>query len=259
MGGALLRGVLASGVPQSSVWAVDKSEKTAQALAAELGIETGTSPAGFAAAADVVILGVKPAQVDQALRDLVAARLRPTAIVISVAAGVTIARIEEHLAGPNPVIRAMPNTPALVGLGMTAIAAGSHASGDDLALAQQLFSAVGKCVTVEEKQINAVTAISGSGPAYVYTIIEALADAGVSVGLPRDVAMTLVTQTVLGAATMVEQSGRHPAALRNDVTTPAGCTIAALLVMEDGKIRSVLARAVEAARQVLVEAEATSK
>ena len=258
MGGALLRGVLASGVPQSRVSAATKSDTSARAIAAELGIATGTNYRAFAGSTDIVILAVKPAQVEPALRELVASGLRSDALVISVAAGVSIKRIEAQLPATNPVIRAMPNTPCIVGLGMTAISGGTHATAEHLAIAQRLFSAVGKCITIEERQLNAVTAISGSGPAYIYLIIEALADAGVRVGLPRDVAMTLVTQTVLGSAAMVEQSDRHPAALRDDVTTPAGCTIGALLVLEDGKIRSVLARAVEEARHVLVASEAAN-
>jgi pyrroline-5-carboxylate reductase len=256
MGGALLRGVLASGVPLDAVWAATKSEASARAVAGEFGVATHTTYAQAAATSDVVVLAVKPAQIEAALRDLVRAGLRPDALVISVAAGVSIERIEAQLAAPNPVVRAMPNTPSFVGRGMTAIAAGSHASPEHLALVERLFGAVGLCITIEERLLNAVTAISGSGPAYVYLIIEALADAGVRVGLPRDVALKLVAQTVLGAAVMVQESDRHPAALRDDVTTPAGCTIGALLVLEDGKIRSVLARAVEEARNVL---EGTSR
>lgn len=256
MGGALLRGVLASGVPLSAVWAATKSDASARLVADEFGVATHTSYGELTAASDIVLLAVKPAQLEAALRDLVRAGLRPDALVISIAAGVSIERIEAQLDERTPVVRAMPNTPSFVGQGMTAIAAGSHATKEHLAIVERLFGAVGVCITIEERLLNAVTAISGSGPAYVYLIIEALADAGVRVGLPRDVAMQLVTQTVLGAAVMVQQSDRHPAALRDDVTTPAGCTIGALLVLEDGKIRSVLARAVEEARNVL---EGTSR
>ncbi|MGD0472531.1 MAG: pyrroline-5-carboxylate reductase [Candidatus Velthaea sp.] len=259
MGGALLRGILASGVAPDAVWAATKSEASARAVADELGVATCTSYAAFAGSSDVVILAVKPKQIDPALRELIAGGLRSGALVISVAAGVSTAHIEAQLGGANPVVRAMPNTPCFVGRGMTAIAGGSRATNEHLAIAERLFGAVGRCIRIDEAQLNAVTAISGSGPAYIYLVIEALADAGVNVGLPRDVAMTLVTQTVLGAATMVQQSDRHPAALRDDVTTPAGCTIGALLVLEDGKIRSVLARAVEEARNVLVQLEAAKK
>jgi len=251
MGGALVRGVLASGVALDAVWAATKSAASARAIANEFGVSAYTTYSELTPASDIVLLAVKPAQVEGALRELVRAGLRSDTLVISVAAGISIERIEAQLPQANPVVRAMPNTPAFVGRGMTAIAGGTHATKDHLAIAERLFGAVGMCLTIEERLLNAVTAISGSGPAYVYLIIEALADAGVRVGLPRDVAMTLVTQTVLGAAVMVQESDRHPAALRDDVTTPAGCTIGALLVLEDGKIRSVLARAVEEARNVL--------
>jgi pyrroline-5-carboxylate reductase len=144
-------------------------------------------------------------------------------------------------------VRAMPNTPAIVGEGMTVVCAGSSASKAHLDRAERIFEGVGKCLTMDEVHFNAVTALSGSGPGYQFLIMEALADAGVRVGLPRQLALTLVAQTALGAARMVLDSGRHPAALRDDVTTPAGCTIAGLLMLEDGRIRSVLARAVEEA------------
>jgi len=256
MGGALLRGVLGSGVALDAVWAATKSDASARTVASEFGIATHTTYAELTSSSDVLLLAVKPAQLETALRELSAAGLRADTLIISVAAGVSIERIEKALGGSNPVIRAMPNTPSFVGQGMTAIAGGSLATKEHLAIAERLFGAVGLCITIEERLLNAVTAISGSGPAYVYLIIEALADAGVRVGLPRDVAMTLVAQTVLGAAVMVQESDRHPAALRDDVTTPAGCTIGALLVLEDGKIRSVLARAVDEARNVL---EGTSR
>ena len=251
MGGALLRGVLGSGVARDTVWVATKSDASARVVASEFGIAVHTTYAELTPASDVLLLAVKPAQLEATLRELVKAGLRADALVISVAAGVTIERIEAALGKKNPVVRAMPNTPSFVGSGMTAIAAGTHATKGHLATAERLFEAVGLCITIEERLLNAVTAISGSGPAYVYLIIEALADAGVRVGLPRDVAMKLVTQTVLGAAVMVAESDRNPAALRDDVTTPGGCTSAALLVLEEGKIRSVLARAVEEARNVL--------
>ncbi len=144
----------------------------------------------------------------------------------------------------------MPNVPALVSEGMTVIARGRHVTKDQIAEATDIFKSVGRCIELGEHHLNAVTAISGCGPAYVFLIIEALADAGVSVGLPRDVARELVAQTVLGASKMVQDSERHPAAMRDDVTTPAGCTIGALLVLEDGKIRSVLARAIAEATRI---------
>jgi pyrroline-5-carboxylate reductase len=171
-------------------------------------------------------------------------------LIISIVAGTSIEFMEKRLGIENPVIRAMTNTPCVVGQGMTAICAGTHTKPAHLKIAQKIFQSVGLCLELDEYHFNAVTGLCGSGPAYLYLIMEALADGGVRVGLPRDVALQMVSQTVLGAASMVQQTGRHPAALRDDVTTPAGCTIGALLVMEDGKIRSVLARAVEEATSI---------
>jgi pyrroline-5-carboxylate reductase len=251
MGGAILRGLLASGVSPAQLWATTKTDASAREVEGELAVNTQTSPAALAASADIVLLGVKPAQIEAVADELKSAGLRTDALVISVAAGVTTARIEARFGRPQPVVRAMPNTPALVGQGMTALAAGAHADAEHLAVATRLFSAVGRCITVEERYLDAVTAISGSGPAYIYLVIEALADAGVRIGLPRETAMTLVTQTVLGAATMVQSTNRHPAELRGDVTTPAGCTIAALMKLEEGSVRATFAQAVEAAFGVL--------
>jgi len=251
MGRALLRGILLAGSPTGNVWAATRSSESARAVAEEFGVRTTVDYGDFLPETDVVLLAVKPMQMDAVIAVLRERGLRSDALVISVVAGTTIASIEKRLDRAQSIVRAMPNTPAFVGAGMTAIAAGSSATGAHVALAQSIFAAVGRCVTLDERHLNAVTAISGSGPAYIYLIIEALADAGVRVGLPRETALTLVTQTVLGAAAMVQQSERHPAALKDDVTTPAGCTIGALLVLEDGKIRSTLARAVEEAYGIL--------
>jgi pyrroline-5-carboxylate reductase len=251
MGRALLRGFLAGGVPPERLWAATHSGGSAAEVEAELGVTTRVDYATFVAQSDAIVIAVKPQQVASVTAALRAAGLRPNTLVISVAAGVKLARLEAELGAAQPVVRVMSNTPCFVREGMTAIAPGTHASAEDLALAERLFLAVGKCLVLEERHFDAVTAISGSGPAYIYLIIEALTDAGVRVGLPRDVALTLVTQTVSGAAKMVASSDRHPASLRDDVTTPAGCTIGALLVLEDGKIRSVLAQAVEEATRVL--------
>jgi pyrroline-5-carboxylate reductase len=251
MGRALLRGLLAGGVPPGQLWAATHSAGSAAAVEAELGVTTSVDYAAHVATSDAIVIAVKPQQVSRVLAVLRTAGLRPTTLVISAAAGVSIERLEAALDPQQPVVRVMSNTPCFVREGMTAIAPGTHARAGDLELTEQLFSAVGRCLVLDERYFDAVTAISGSGPAYIYLIIEALTDAGVRVGLPRDVALALVTQTVIGAAKMVEISDRHPAALRDDVTTPAGCTIGALLVLEDGKIRSVLAQAVEEATRVL--------
>jgi pyrroline-5-carboxylate reductase len=198
----------------------------------------------------LILICVKPKQAARVTAMLKESGLRPGTLLISIMAGATIAQLESALGTENPWIRAMPNTPCIVREGITVICAGTHASPDHMARAQMIFEAVGQCLPVEESYFNAITALSGSGPAYQYLIMEAFADAGVRVGLPRQLALTLVAQTAVGAAKMVQSTGRHPAALRDDVTTPAGCTIGGLLMLEDGKIRSVLARAIEEATRI---------
>ena len=248
MGQTLLRGLLASGlIPPARLWAGDKNALTCEAASKDLGISVKTEFHPCVPAADLILVCVKPLDAAAVMTALTASGLHKDTLVISILAGVSTDKLESLLATENPVVRAMPNTPAVVGEGMTVICGGRNASGRDLARARQVFEAVGKCLPVEETHFNAITALSASGPAYQYLIMEALADAGVRVGLPRQLALTLVAQTALGAAKMVLSSGRHPAALRDDVTTPAGCTIAGLLILEDGRVRSVLARAVEEA------------
>jgi pyrroline-5-carboxylate reductase len=200
--------------------------------------------------ADLILLCVKPNDAPVVLATLRNAGLRRETLLISILAGVGTDRLESLLGTENPLVRAMPNTPAVVGEGMTVICPGRYAAKTDLQRAQTIFEAVGRCLPVDEVHFNAVTALSGSGPGYNFLIMEALADAGVRVGLPRELALTLVAQTALGAARMVLSTGRHPASLRDDVTTPAGCTIGGLLMLEDGRIRSVLARAVEEATRI---------
>lgn len=250
MGTTLIRGLLDAGlVTRRQVWAAAKTEITCQEVAESLDIETAVDYEPFLADAGIVVVCVKPAQIAKVTERLKG--VREDALLVSILAGVTTMRLEGLLATENPWIRAMPNTPCVVGEGMTTVCGGHTATSDHLETARRLFSAVGRCAVVEESYFNAITAISGSGPAYVYLIIEALADAGVRVGLPRDLALELVAQTMLGATKMVQETGRHPAALRDDVTTPAGCTIGGLLMLEDGKIRSVLARAVEEATRIV--------
>jgi len=251
MGRALVQGILSRGVlPPEQVWAADKIEASCERMRADFKIQAATQYKDFLPDTDILLLCVKPRGLKSAVDKLKANGLRPHTMIISILAGVSIAQIEEALGTQNPVIRAMTNTPCIVGEGMTCICAGTHATGEQLALTDAIFHSVGKCMTLEETHFDAVTGLSGSGPAYLYLIMEALADGGVRVGLPRHAALEIVAQTVLGAAKMVKETGRHPAALRDDVTTPAGCTIGALLVMEDGKIRSVLARAVEEAAKI---------
>ncbi len=248
MGQTLMKGLLASGlVPRERLWAGDKHAGACETAAKTLEIPVETDFHARVPTADLILVCVKPADAAAVLSTLRNDALRRETLLISILAGTSTERIESLLGTENPVVRAMPNTPAIVGEGMTVVCAGKTANPVHLARARHIFEAVGRCVPVDEVHFDAITALSGSGPAYQYLIMEALADAGVRVGLPRQLALTLVSQTVLGAAKMVLATGRHPAALRDDVTTPAGCTIAGLLMLEDGRIRSVLARAVEEA------------
>lgn len=195
---------------------------------------------------EVVILAVKPQQ-SAGVLDLLEQVISVEKLVISIMAGIQSSKIEENLAPGCRVVRAMPNTPALIGAGATAVCAGRKASAADLDLVRQIFALVGTAVCVEEKQMDAVTALSASGPAYVFTFIEALSDAGVNNGLPRDVAAQLAVQTVLGSAKMVIETCEHPALLKERVTSPGGTTIAGLHALENGSFRGVIMDAVSAA------------
>jgi pyrroline-5-carboxylate reductase len=251
MGQTLLRGLLSGKlIAHDRVWAGDKNPATCAAASEALGIAVESDFQARVPAADLILLCVKPNDAPLVLATLRNAGLRRETLLISILAGVGTDRLELLLGAENPVVRAMPNTPAVVGEGMTVICGGRYATQTDLHRAQAIFEAVGRCVQVDEVHFNAVTALSGSGPGYYFLIMEALADAGVRVGLPRQLALTLVAQTALGSARMVLTTGRHPASLRDDVTTPAGCTIGGLLMLEDGSIRSVLARAVEEATKI---------
>lgn len=251
MGQTLIRGLVASGlIGADRIWAGDKNGATCESVSQELGIPVDSAYESRVSGSDLILICVKPADAPVVMNTLRNAGLRRETLLISILAGVSTDRLESLLGTENPVVRAMPNTPCVVGEGMTVICRGRYASKGDLDRARRIFEAVGKCIPLDEIHFNAVTALSGSGPAYQFLIMEALADAGVRVGLPRQLALTLVAQTALGAARMVLASGRHPAALRDDVTTPAGCTIGGLLMLEDGRIRSVLARAVEEATKI---------
>ena len=252
MGRTLMQGLLESGtVSKSQVWACAKTQATCDKVSGELNIPVEVAYQARVPESGLILVCVKPSQAAKVLHELKGAGIRGDTLLISIMAGMSTAHLESLLGTENPWVRAMPNTPCIVREGMSVICAGKHATADHLARAQRVFQAVGQCTPTDEAYFDAITALSGSGPAYLYLIMEALADAGVRVGLPRQLALTLVAQTVLGAARMVQHSGRHPAALRDDVTTPAGCTIGGLLMLEDGKIRSVLARAVEEATKIV--------
>ena len=193
--------------------------------------------------ADIVLLCVKPKVVAEVLQEI-APELQEKTLVISVAASVPTSYIEQHLGAKIPVVRVMPNTPSTVGCGMTGICRGAHAGAEHLEIARTMFDAVGRTVVVDEKNMDAVTGLSASGPAFAYIILESLAEAGVKVGLPRDVATLLAAQTMKGAASVVLETGDHPALLKDAVTTPAGCTIDGILELEEGKLRVTLIKAV---------------
>lgn len=251
LGRALAEGLLRAQVlePDQLRASVRRPEQ-AEVLARELGIQVSADSPGAARGADVLLVCTKPKGVAGLLADLArAGALEHRPLIVSACAGITTARIEGLVPAGLRVVRAMPNTPCLVGEGMTVLSAGVAASEQDLALARELFTPLGRVLELDEEHLDAVTGLSGSGPAFVYVILEALSEGGVMMGLPRAVATELAAQTVRGAATLVLETGQHPAALKDDVLTPAGCTIAGLLVMEDGGIRSTLARGVqEAAR-----------
>ncbi|MDQ2798593.1 MAG: pyrroline-5-carboxylate reductase [Armatimonadota bacterium] len=251
MGGALTRGLVSSGaMPASGIRLFDTDGAKAEALASELGHGALTMNSAQAAVtdADLILVAVKPQIVSAALTEA-APLVSPSQLVISIAAGFPIAKMEALLPDGIPVIRAMPNTPCLVGKGATALSRGTHATEAHLALAQSLFAAVGLSVEVPERLLDAVTGLSGSGPAYVYLFIEALTDGGVKEGLPRDTARLLAAQTVLGAAQMVTESDLHPAQLKDNVTTPGGTTITGLHVLERAGLRAALMDAVHAAAE----------
>jgi pyrroline-5-carboxylate reductase len=244
LGGILLRAYLKQGLfsPKRVSATVKHSEK-ASALAKELDVSVTTENRKAVQGADIVLLGVKPQVVGDVLREI-GPELSEKTLVISVAASVPTSYIEQRLGEKVPVVRAMPNTPAAVGCGMTGICRGAHAGPEHLEMARAMFNAVGRAVVVDEKNMDAVTGLSASGPAFAYIILESLAEAGVKVGLPRDVATLLAAQTMKGAASVVLETGDHPALLKDAVTTPAGCTIDGIMELEEGKLRVTLIKAV---------------
>lgn len=247
MAAALVKGLLHSEVlPPTNVTVSDvKTERLAQ-LKEEHGIRTTSDNLELVRTCDVIVLSVKPQVIDKVL-SAIGDAVRPEQLVVSVAAGVPVSAIESRLPAGTRVVRTMPNTPATVDAGATAIAAGTHATEADLAIARALFTAVGRVVTLEESLLDAVTGLSGSGPAYVMLMIEALADGGVKVGLHRDTALLLAAQTVYGSAKLLLETGEHPGRLKDMVTSPGGTAIAGLHTLESGGLRRTLIDAVEVA------------
>jgi pyrroline-5-carboxylate reductase len=223
-------------------------ETRAHELSHKLGVTVTTDNVAAVDGADVILICVKP-QVVQEVAEQIADKVTALQLVISVAASVHTSQIESALGAGVPVIRAMPNTPCVLGQGMTALCKGQYANPEHVGAAIALFNVVGRTVVVDEKHMDAVTGLSASGPAYIYIILESLAEAGVKVGLPRDIATLLAAQTTLGAATVVLETGDHPALLKDAVTTPAGCTIDGIMELEEGKLRVTLIKAVVKAAQ----------
>lgn len=249
LGGILLRSFLERGLTRPElVRATVLHDSRAEARRREFQVDVGTDNVWAAQWADVILLCVKPAGVLPVVQSI-APVLNANQLIISVAASVTTQYIEQGLGKEIPVIRAMPNTPCSVGCGMTAICRGTHAHEQHLSLTRHLFDAVGKTVVIDESHFDAVTGLSASGPAFIYIILESLAEAGVKVGLPRDVATLLAAQTAQGAARVVLETGSHPALLKDAVTTPAGCTIDGIMELEEGKLRVTLIKAVMKATQ----------
>ena len=244
---ALIDGLLRAGAcAPSEVMAMDVRAPRLEELASRHGIPTSRDLGEATAWADVVVLATKPQVFDRVL-PAVGAAVREDALVVSIAAGVSIAAIEARMPAGTRVVRTMPNTPALVDAGATAIAAGTHAAEEDVALVKRVFDSVGVTVVLDEYLLDAVTGLSGSGPAYIFLIIEALADAGVKVGLHRDSAQLLAAQTVLGSAKLLLETGEHPGRLKDMVTSPGGTAIAGLHTLEAGGLRTTLINAVESA------------
>ena len=247
MGEALIAGMLAAkaAVPDE-VHATDVIAERLDQVKARYGIRVGTDNRAAAGWGDIAILAVEPQVLDHVLDDL-RAELTEAKLILSVAAGYPVARIVAHLTPGVRVVRCMPNAPSEVQAGVSALAWGGNVSAEDERLARAVFESVGRLVVVEERLMDVVTGLSGSGPAYIFLIIEALADGGVKMGLPRDAALELAAQTVFGAAKMALETGEHPGRLKDKVTSPGGTTIAGLHALERGRLRASLMEAVEAA------------
>ena len=247
MGEALLGGLLADGIASAAdLWATDVLGDRLTSLRSRYGIRIGADNREAASWANVVVLAVKPQTMNLVLNELKDGLSEET-LVISLAAGFPLARIASILGGKRKLVRVMPNTPAIARAGASAIAVSPAVSSEEQALVSRLFEAVGSVVQVEERLMDAVTGLSGSGPAYVFLVIEAMADGGVKMGLPRETALSLAAQTVLGAAKLQIDSKEHPGRLKDKVASPGGTTIAGLHALEMGGVRAAFMAAVEAA------------
>ncbi len=255
MATAIVRGMLSAGVcSKTDIVVSDTDEAKLDLIKSETGVIARPTNQSVAAEADILLLCVKPDEVMTALRGC--GQLNAATLLVSIAAGVTIGRLESIAVGSR-VVRVMPNTPALIHRGAAAYALGSHALESDADIVQEIFSAVGLAVRVDERHLDAVTGLSGSGPAFVYLMVEALADGGVAAGLPRHMALQLAAQTMAGGALMVIETGEHPAILKENVASPGGTTIAGLQALEERGLRGILMQAVlratERSREIGVE------
>ena len=247
MGEAVLAGALSAGVAPEDVVATFRRPERGAHLEERFGVRTTTDNVAAVAGAHVVVIAVKPKDVG-AMLDRVADALEPGAVVVSVAAGLPLSFFEARLPAGTPVVRAMPNTPALVSAGVTAVVGGTAAREDDVALVERVLAGSGHVFRVAEKDVDAFGALAGSGPAYVFYVVDAMAEAGVLLGLTRDVARRLAVETVLGSAKLLDESGEHPVLLREKVSSPGGTTVAALRKLDDGGVRAAFLDALEAAR-----------
>jgi pyrroline-5-carboxylate reductase len=244
LGEALISGLLKHGdLTAGDITGSVAHEGSLQRVSDRLGIQVSLDNKAVVKDRDLIIIAVKPQNMDKVAREI-SDVVNEKQLVISVAASVTTNYVQERLGSGIPVVRAMPNTPAVMNVGMTGIAGGAHANAEHLKMAEAIFTCVGKTVFVDESLMDGLTALSASGPAYFYVVIESLAEAGVKLGIPRDVSQLLAAQTMLGAAHMVLESNAHPAVLKDMVTTPAGCTIDGLMELEEGKLRVTLIKAV---------------
>jgi pyrroline-5-carboxylate reductase len=246
MGETVLSGLLRAGWHSDQIVATDRRLERQHELTAKYGIKMLENTVAVAEA-ETVILVVKPQDMNDLLNEI-SQSIKPGALVVSLAAGVDTAFIESRLPEGVAVVRVMPNTPAQVDEGMAAISPGSHSTQDHLDRVTEILSATGRVITVPERYQDAVTAISGTGPAYLFFVVEAMIEAGVHLGLPRDTATELVVQTMLGSAKLLRETGEHPTVLRERVTSPGGTTAAAVRELEDHKVRAAFLRAMEAAR-----------
>ena len=246
MGEAILSGLVHAGRQVSEILVTDRRPERAVELTERYGVEVVDNPTAVKRA-DTVLVVVKPQDMN-ALMDEIRPSVRSGQLIVSLAAGITTAYVESRLPPGVAVVRVMPNTPALVDEGMAAISAGSHCDEVHLREAEELLSSTGRVARVPEQQLDAVTAISGSGPAYVFYVVEAMIEAGVHMGLPRATATEFVVQTLVGSAKLLRETGEHPTVLRERVTSPGGTTAAALRLLEDGKVRADFLAAMQAAR-----------